>query len=254
MSSDEMGPHEFAEPPEDSLWNRRAREEREHLDRWRAFMAQPWTPDAVTPEALNQLQEQSIIWLDDAIDLMAFGLGACPLDPIERAARRAPATRAFCEAARLGKFALYGSRNAGSDDGQQIPTRYFDFPRRLGGREPSRVLELDLADISDDRVFDDDHAGRRTKWFDVRIDQPGSFFEWLRGQAPAKTPERSTLEQVEATYLQRIQEHRGKKNPSRDEDVKWLQQKFGIDRTTARDIRKRLAPPEWQDPGAPRKK
>ena len=54
---------------------------------------------------------------------------------------------------------------------------------------------------------------------------------------------------VEAAYKQRVKEFEGKTSPSRDEDARWCKENFGIGRTRAREIRKKFAPPNWQEHG-----
>lgn len=60
---------------------------------------------------------------------------------------------------------------------------------------------------------------------------------------------------VEATYRQYVAEAlQHKRQPSRDEDVAFMQSQFELmPRDRIRDLRREFAPPAWQEPGAPTK-
>jgi hypothetical protein len=191
------------------------------------------------------MHERRTIWLDDAIDLMAFGLNACPLDRIELAARRSQASRALFEAARLGQVSLYGAH--GPDEEQTIPPRHFDIDRRLGGE--IRSIETDPTSASD-RLFSEFNDGRRKKWFDVRIVEAGKFVQWLLDAVSVRQPVREIFKK---NYDDLYRDHIKGRRTSRRDDEKWGMD-LGIGREAARDIRRRLAPAEWQEAKRPSKK
>ena len=142
---------------------------------WSCWQEGPWSPSAtLTPQATERFKNEPRIWLNDAVDLMAFG-GLAPVQDIyERAARRRQASRALCEAARLEKFSLLGSPDNPGDKSDPIPPAYFDWPRHLGSENNS--LRTDLSQVSEadfaaaEQLYD--------LWFSVRINT-GTFLKWL---------------------------------------------------------------------------
>jgi hypothetical protein len=162
-------PAETAGSPNDTAVSTKADLTHEHFERWNSFRDQPWSPPETLVAAIDKLdRDDPIIWINAAVDLMAFGLEPLPADGIERGARRQQASRALCEGARLGKFILIGGI-----EGDEIKRSYFDFPRKLGSLKNS--LEIDHAKLADDNDFDEPFE----RWDRVRIDPAARFIEWL---------------------------------------------------------------------------
>jgi hypothetical protein len=74
---------------------------------------------------------------------------------------------------------------------------------------------------------------------------------------PADTEKRAQqarpdFKQIKEAYSLRVKDCQDKGiQPSRHDDEKWFKGKFGVKRDEARDIRRELAPADWQDPGRP---
>ena len=57
---------------------------------------------------------------------------------------------------------------------------------------------------------------------------------------------------MEAEYQRRVEEWpENERHPTRDEDVKWMKDNFGVARARAREIRNLYAPDHWKKDGAP---
>ncbi len=70
---------------------------------------------------------------------------------------------------------------------------------------------------------------------------------------PANSPTGVFRVEVEAAYRQRVEEWpENERHPTRDEDVKWMKDNFGVARARSREIRNLYAPDNWQKDGAPK--
>jgi hypothetical protein len=72
-------------------------------------------------------------------------------------------------------------------------------------------------------------------------------------EAELTRPKPVQTKELERDYLNRAQTYTGKKPPSRAEDESYLKEKYGLSRTRARELRKKLAPAEWHKTGARKK-
>jgi hypothetical protein len=166
-------PDEFAELLEAAPENEKATKAREELARWHKFLGQPWTPPETLAAAIDELDgDEPAIWLNAAVDLMAFGIDPPPAaDGVECGARRLQASKELCEGARLGKFKLIAG-----NEGHEIKRSKFDLGLRLGATKDT--LEMDRAssrcesDLEFDRPFECLEL--------VRAEPAAEFVAWLR--------------------------------------------------------------------------
>jgi hypothetical protein len=155
---------------------------REKLERWQAFAMAPWSRPANLAEAVTQAEAKRVLWLIDAIDMMAFGPDAPPEDALEAGARRLQACRALCRAAAEQSFPLFGMLGETADRLETIPGAYLTVDYRLGSGH--NVLERDGSSVpeSDDAQFDRLH---KAKWFEVQIGDKRQFLNWLLASCAA---------------------------------------------------------------------
>lgn len=160
----------------------------------------PWTPPAtLSPDLLAKHVIAERISLRLAIDLMAFGGASTPNNLLKKSNQRLRAVRAFCTAASNQKIVLYGSHEAGGDESDEIPHRYFDVPRcqddnpntlttdlailtmeEPGGRGHISTTEDSLTNTS---LFHGSRKGRHAKWYNVKV-QKAAFIQWLDSILP----------------------------------------------------------------------
>lgn len=159
-----------------------ARDEAHAYAKWLSVQDDPWMAPPTLEAALRKVEAEPAIWLNRAVDVMAFGNDAGASDPMEFAARRCQASRALCEAARTGHVKMIGSPNQPGDLSDPIPRAYFDTPRQLGSKDNS--LETNLDAVSDDE-FTVATSGGHQKWFSVRA-ETNSLVLWLRGFVSAR--------------------------------------------------------------------
>jgi hypothetical protein len=150
--------------------------------KWLAVQNAAWSAPATPEAALRKIESEPAIWLNQAVDVMAFGDGAAATDPMEKAAGRCQASRALCEAARRDEVKLIGSPSKPGDSSEPIPRPYFDTPRQLDDQDNSLGTNLDA--LSDDE-FTIARAGGHQRWFNVRA-ETNSLVLWLRGFVPAR--------------------------------------------------------------------
>ncbi|KQT21733.1 MULTISPECIES: hypothetical protein [unclassified Bradyrhizobium] len=163
----------------------RTTQDREKLERWQAFAMAPWSRPANLSEAVPQAEAKRVLWLIDAIDMMAFGPDAPPGDALEAGARRLQACRALCRAAAEQSFPLFGMLGETADRLETIPGAYLTVDYRIGSGH--NVLERDGSSVpeSDDAQFDRLH---KAKWFEVQIGDKRQFLAWLSGEAEPIVP------------------------------------------------------------------
>jgi hypothetical protein len=143
---------------------------------WQAFQAAvPWAPPQSLELRLLKIHDDRP-WLNEAVDIMAFGAEKVSDNPFEVAARRAQASRALCQAARDGTVQMLGSAKRSSDANDPIPPAYFDIPRQLGADANS--LDVFSDQISDEAFFSISAGDGYERWFNVRIKKQ-SFLNWL---------------------------------------------------------------------------
>jgi hypothetical protein len=157
-------------------------DELENWHRWFLVKDQDWAPPAaLTPDALDKFTDHRIIWLKDAVDLMAFGSEAPASNSDERAVRRQQACRTICMGAGTDKFDVTGCEGLSvGGAGQKIPISYFDLDRRLADQD--NRLEVDRERLSDTDF--NIHFNAQTEqhwglWCEVRVEAP-RFLKWLR--------------------------------------------------------------------------
>jgi hypothetical protein len=143
---------------------------------WQAFQAVvPWVPPQSLELDLLKIDDDRP-WLNEAVDIMAFGAEKTLTNPLEVAARRARASRSLCQAARKGAVQMLGSPKKPSDADIPIPPTYFDIPRQLGAEANS--LDVFSDQISDEAFFSIATGDGYERWFNVRIKKQ-SFLNWL---------------------------------------------------------------------------
>ena len=147
-----------------------------------AFQGAVWEPRSSLEDALRKIQDFPVVWLYQAVDIMAFGNEKPATDPLEFAARRCKASRELCQAARKELVRAMGSPGRPGDDSDPIPRAYFDIPRQLGSADNSISTALDKVSDED---FEAARSGGHKKWFSVRI-ETRSFLDWLRGFVPSR--------------------------------------------------------------------
>jgi hypothetical protein len=145
---------------------------RRQLGRWRRFTGRPWSPPETLAAAIDKLDgDEPAIWLNAAVDLMAFGIESPAADGVECGARRLQASIELCEGARLGKFKLI----AGTE-GHEIKRSKFDHGLRLGATKDT--LEIDRASSRCESDLEFDRPFERLDV--VRIEPAAEFVAWLR--------------------------------------------------------------------------
>lgn len=159
---------------------------REKMERWQAFAIAPWSRPANLAEAIGRAEKMPLIWLIDAVDMMAFGDAPPPADAMEAGARRLQACRALCRAAAEQSFPLLGMLGEAADRLETISGAYLSVDYRIGSGH--NVLERDGSSIpeGDEAQFDRLH---KAKWFEVRIGDKRQFLDWLLAPSAASLPD-----------------------------------------------------------------
>jgi hypothetical protein len=167
-----------------------AQDELATYSKWLSVQKAPWEPPAILEAALRKIEGEPVIWLNRAVDVMAFGDDPPATDLLELAARRCQASRALCEAARNDHVHMIGCPDEPGDASDSIPRSYFDIPRQL--RASANSLGVFSDPISDDEFFPIDTGRGYQKWFNVRI-ETSSLMVWLwsvvRTDAPQGAPD-----------------------------------------------------------------
>jgi hypothetical protein len=234
-------------------------DELENWHRWFLVKDQDWAPPAaLTPDALDKFTDHRIIWLKDAVDLMAFGSEAPASNSDERAVRRQQACRTICMGAGTDKFDVTGCEGLSvGGAGQKIPISYFDLDRRLADQD--NRLEVDRERLSDTdfninfNAQTEQHWGL---WCEVRVEAP-RFLTWLRSLLAPKEAGQSNssttvgiLKSDDVIYREWVARHEGQTPPSRDADRDHLRAHFpNITQDRIRTLRRELAPPSWKSHG-----
>jgi hypothetical protein len=149
---------------------------------WLALQDAPWSPPTSLEAALRKIEELPVIWLNEAVDTMAFGVEEASSDRMEFAARRCQASRALCEAARLDAINAIGNPDRPGDGSEPVPRAYFDIPRQLGSADNSFETALDKVSTDEFMVAT---SGGHQKWFNVRIEISG-FLAYLKSYVSAR--------------------------------------------------------------------
>jgi hypothetical protein len=202
---------------DDELAHRLA-EARKAADATKKLFQEDWSaPPALTENTLVELHDKPVVWLSDAINLMAFGkkvedrhqIKPSRLSDFEeelKIARRRQAARALLgDPARKNVVGFIGSPSVESDQSDTIPPRYFDIPRNLGDIDHSVATDWDQYSDTD---FCHGFPGKHQEWFNVRVAGP-QFLSWLASQLPFGSDEgelakKTHQEEMEApTQLER---------------------------------------------------
>jgi hypothetical protein len=131
----------------------------------------------------------------------------------------------------------------------------FDELARLPSQQYFPILRYDIwfFELTREEFF----RWIQFRGFDVptfwKTTEPLSAREIVRKQEH-KPAAKVSLREVEAAYKQRIKTYCGKEHPSRTDDEQWTKKNFNLTRTKARDLRRKLAPPEWRKPGRRKRK
>jgi hypothetical protein len=127
--------------------------------------------------------------------------------------------------------------------------------RRNGSGDNEEISKLTWGGVLireglDGQICVTPRSARFSAWSNIRVDREQVLASF---PAPPQQPRISTKE-IDAAYKKRVQDFLARnEQASRDEDEVWCVQ-MGFGREAARDLRKNLAPPEWQKPGRPKKK
>jgi len=240
-------------------------DELENWHRWFLVKDQDWVPPAsLTPDVLDKFADHRIIWLKDAVDLMAFGSEAPASNGDERAVRRQQACRVICKGAGTNRFDITGCEGPSvGGAGQKIPPSYFDLDRRLADKD--NCLEVDRERLSDTDFsvhFDAQVKQHWGLWCEVRVEAP-RFLTWLRSILAPEGTGRSILTTAAPTaaisageksddsiYREWVARHEGQTPPNRDADRDHLRAHFpNITQDRIRTLRRELAPPGWKSRG-----
>ena len=143
-----------------------------------ALQDEHWVPPASLETALRKIQDLPVVWLNQAVDIMAFGNESAASHPMEFAARRCQASRALCQGARMDQVRAIGNPDRPGDKSEPIPRAYFDIPRQLGSADNSVETALDNISTQEFMIA---AGGGHQKWFNVRI-ETRSLSVWLRGE------------------------------------------------------------------------
>lgn len=143
----------------------------------------PWSaPVTIEMAVADEINGNPRIWLQRAIDLMAFGGARIPKNPFKQADQRIRASRALCNAARTELLTIYGSPNDRTANAEKIPSLYFDTPCCLGAEDNTLGPDFDLISKNDHPTaqvhYNAARDPRKEIWFNVRIETK-SFFSWL---------------------------------------------------------------------------
>jgi hypothetical protein len=149
----------------------------DELQTWQTFAQAPWEPPAGLLDAVTKMERDcpAALFLSRAVDLMAYGEGAAPIDPtvgvLETGARRRQAFSALCRAAGQNKFPLEHAA-----DCDPIKPQRFNFVQGLG-------KEADSLEFNDEKEGDPDKHLKS-----VQIVDAAKFYAWIReqcGEPPA---------------------------------------------------------------------
>jgi hypothetical protein len=156
------------------------------------LLQEQWfAPPAIINNHLVELRDNPVVWLSDAINLMAFGTtkveGRHHIEPprvanfeeeVKIAQRRQAARALLGDPARKNVVGFVGSPSVESDQSDTIPSRYFDIPRNLGDIDNSVATDWDQYSDTD---FCHGFPGKHQEWFNVRVAGP-QFLSWLASQ------------------------------------------------------------------------
>ena len=147
--------------------------------------------------------------------------------------------------------------------------------RRQGASDPE-IVRKDSFDPEDTLIIEVDGIGTapsadgwgcNLKWRDVHFAREHLIGLWseasqdngiaveqeLLDSDPARRKP-IDIKETEQRYRQRVANWpSGRPPPSRADDEEWCRDELGLPRDRARDLRRKLAPPDWSEPGARRK-
>ncbi|MBR0685297.1 hypothetical protein JQ594_05180 [Bradyrhizobium manausense] len=182
-------------------------------ERLASARATAWKPLDGLAVALDRLDSDGapIVWLDAAVDLMAFGSeDPDTLEVFEQGARRYQASRALCAAAHVGDITLFAGKR-----GRPVDRRQLDFSRKLGAE--ANTLEIDRSEKLHDSaaVFDEEFKTLKL----VRIDR-AALVAWLRERCGLQVSA-ETQELGAANVVNSIAPKKHKGGPGRRPRADW---------------------------------